>query len=728
MLGKEDFVLVQLLGPDSPQVRAMVAAANVPGMEGAVHEMLRSLARQRGWNPDDPPRFALPRDLSPSDYPVGTAMSGDVPGEEVGPSDEDMPGSIGVYGQSGTGKSTLVKLLLLAFMGNGKARPGRRFWIWDSHSEFRDLLRFFGPGEVVWLTPDELALSPFEVPTGQDGRPVMAPDKWINNLREVMRLVWANEPTLNLLSEVLAHEYERRGLPGKGGDYPSLSEVIEAVRQLNPPRGSDRARAKEKLLDRLESLRAMLPGLDVKRSRNLARLLDTSVILDISDVRDVARPVLFALLATAREEILKGCGAAGVNRMELIEEAHLLLGAETNRRMADLMEGKPSSFLRGLRKTGTSAIVVSQLARDLSPSVRGNLSSVIVLRQGDRECVREAAGMLNLEPWREDEVARLPNRHAIARFSRHGEPVYLAIRDARALLPPDLPPPSREEARERSRPVLEAIPYVKGGGLPQGEGSRAAGNGLGGTLPEAREGGVAPGPGTGSGARPPDGGLHPRERKVFARIAERPWELIEDRVDALGLDREAEGDARAKLGARGLIALAGKVGAKNRLFELTARGRELAGTMGLTVAKTGKGSAPHEAIVQYVQRSLGRHSAAFRFQRAGVAPTTGGVQPDLLLVGPRGSRIPIQACCANQPGYEGNVLLRLGRLALLGPGDADRVDFVVAVCVNKRHREAVERALERENGGRLPDRVVLLDFDGIMSPGFDWASVLEFPV
>jgi hypothetical protein len=216
VLSKEDYVLVQLLGRDTPEVQALVAAAGQPGFEGAAHEMLRGLARHRGWNPDDLPPFALPRNLSPSDYPVGTAMSGEVPGEVVGPSEEDLPAHIGVFGQTGTGKSTLVKLLVLSFMGvmGGKPRPGRRLFIWDAHGEYRDLLRLFDPDDLLWLSADEIGVNPFEVPQRSDGQPVVPPEKWINELREWFRLCWLNEPSLNLLCEVLHGEYERRGLLG----------------------------------------------------------------------------------------------------------------------------------------------------------------------------------------------------------------------------------------------------------------------------------------------------------------------------------------------------------------------------------------------------------------------------------------------------------------------------------------------------------------------------------
>lgn len=495
-------------------------------------------------------------------------------------------------------------------------------------------------------------------------------------------------------------------------NYPCISDIIEALKRLSPPKGSDREKAKGKLLDRLQSLRAQLPGLEVQRSRNFFKLMQHSVILDVSDVRDIALPVLFSLLMTLLREVFRSDDPPEISRLLVLEEAHEYLGGQTNKRTSDLKEGKPSSFLRELRKTGSCGVVVSHLIPDLAASVRGTLGSVICLRQGDRPCIRDAAASLNLAPWQEPEIAKLPNQHAIARFSRHGEPVYLAIKDARNLLPEGLPPPSRQEAIERSRPVLEAIPYVRSCG-PSGMGSEgpAAAGAEGEGLPAAAE-----------------GGLHPTELKEYARIAERPWELIEDRMDGLGLDRETEGEVRARLGSRGLIVFAGKAGAKHRLFELTARGRELAAAMGLAAAKAGKGGVCHEALVQYMQRSLGRHSAAFRFQRAGVSPTTGGVQPDLLLILPSGSRIPVQACCHNQPAYEAAALLKLHKLSQLGPGDADKVDFVLAVAVNKHHKDAIERALKRQNNGNLPGRLALLDFDTVINPEFDWALVFELPI
>ena len=210
MLSKEDYVLVQVIGKDNPLVQALVAASGHPGMEPAVHQMLRGLARQRGWDPDDLPRFVLPQGISESDYVIGTSMSGSVVGEEIGPSDADLPSHVGVFGMTATGKSTLVKLLISAFMEKTSQNiPNRAFCILDMHDEYRDLLRLFGTDQVVWLTADELCINPFEPPLGADSQRVMAPDKWINNIREWLRLFWLNEPSCNLFCEILLDETAR---------------------------------------------------------------------------------------------------------------------------------------------------------------------------------------------------------------------------------------------------------------------------------------------------------------------------------------------------------------------------------------------------------------------------------------------------------------------------------------------------------------------------------------
>jgi len=51
--------MVELFGNDLLKVRTLVAAAGYTGMEGAVYEMLRSIARQKDFNLDDLPTVCI---------------------------------------------------------------------------------------------------------------------------------------------------------------------------------------------------------------------------------------------------------------------------------------------------------------------------------------------------------------------------------------------------------------------------------------------------------------------------------------------------------------------------------------------------------------------------------------------------------------------------------------------------------------------------------------------
>ena len=335
-------------------------------------------------------------------------------------------------------------------------------------------------------------------------------------------------------------------------EFPCISDMITILEQLPVKSNSDQARAKSKLLDRLKEVRRSLPGLDVQCSRDVFRLLSgRSVILDASDLNDIAFPFLFAFM-TKLFGVVFHSDDPEVSRMEVIEEAHRLFGGHTDKRTSDLKESTASGMLRDLRKSERCGIVVTHLPEDVEDPVLGNLGTVFCLRLGDGRSINRAALCVNLERWQRPEIAQLPDRQAIARFSRYGKPVQLVIKDAAKLLSGSRPV-SRKEARERSRPVLERFPYVK-------------------RAPEKVE-----------DAQDEEekilkavGGLPTRVRRVYARICAIPWELIEDRIDYLGLDREAENAARRQLVALGLICFAGKVGAKHRLFELTPRGRKVA--------------------------------------------------------------------------------------------------------------------------------------------------------
>lgn len=216
MLDREIYIWSEVLGRENPRVQSLIWAARDPKMQDSVRLMFRNLARQEGWDPDDPPKFVLPRKISTSDYVVGTATSGNVLGEDIGPSEADLDSHIGVFGMTSVGKTTLVKLLLVSFTKQVRpaSEPKRTFFVWDVDGEYRNLMLLYEPDELIWLNADDAGINPFQVPVGADGRPVMTPSKWIGHVREWLRLLWLNEPSLNLFCELLYEEYRKRGILG----------------------------------------------------------------------------------------------------------------------------------------------------------------------------------------------------------------------------------------------------------------------------------------------------------------------------------------------------------------------------------------------------------------------------------------------------------------------------------------------------------------------------------
>lgn len=98
----------QLLNLDQSEYSKLIGPARrSPKLAATVKRFLRLRLLRAGINPDDPPVFVLPRDLSTSDYPLGRAKCGEVIGDEMGLSQQDVEagGGIGIFGISGVGKT-----------------------------------------------------------------------------------------------------------------------------------------------------------------------------------------------------------------------------------------------------------------------------------------------------------------------------------------------------------------------------------------------------------------------------------------------------------------------------------------------------------------------------------------------------------------------------------------------------------------------------------------------
>lgn len=301
----------------------------------------------------------------------------------------------------------------------------RVFTYWDSDGDALDLMAALPPGEVVWLDArTDLCINIFEVPVGPDNKPVMDVTEWFDNLKEVYRLLWLNDPSLNMLITVLLYLYKKKGLC-----FPCLSEVIDAFEKMDTARGSKDEDIKQKLINRQVGICRSLPSLDVHKSRNVYRLFsEHSVIIDISRISDTARIFLYNFMSLVFDNIFWNDNNE-IFRMEFFEEAHELLSDAIDKRTSDLKDSKSTSRFRKLRKSGTCGIVISQKVDDVPDAILANLNTMICFRQSDRNSLMKAANKMNLKPWQIEELATLPQKEAIVKLSRESKPIRVRIKD-----------------------------------------------------------------------------------------------------------------------------------------------------------------------------------------------------------------------------------------------------------------------------------------------------------
>ena len=146
--------------------------------------------------------------------------------------------------------------------------------------------------------------------------------------------------------------------------------------------------------------------------------------------------------------------------------------------------------------------------------------------------------------------------------------------------------------------------------------------------------------------------------------------------------------------------------------------------MGLKIGVPRKGSIIHESLIRYSIDSLRRTYPDIKCLRT-PAGTMDGVQPDAVPVTATGQRFALQACYKNSPRYEAEAVFQLLKFVSMEPCEPQKVEFIVCITVNKKHKAALERAITRQNKGEMPEKVALLDFDTVTSSKFGWDEVIN---
>lgn len=146
------------------------------------------------------------------------------------------------------------------------------------------------------------------------------------------------------------------------------------------------------------------------------------------------------------------------------------------------------------------------------------------------------------------------------------------------------------------------------------------------------------------------------QRSMLERIGKFPQETIGERQSGLRLERMEEYRLRQQLQARGLIALAGRIG-KVEFFSPTDAGKGLLQERGVHLASFKSGWL-HEIVLRRIEELAG--GQGWQLSRGG---QLGGVQPDGWLRTPTGGCVLVQVSVTNSVRYEAERARTLRQIA-----------------------------------------------------------------
>ncbi|MBI4020909.1 MAG: DUF87 domain-containing protein [Candidatus Aenigmarchaeota archaeon] len=179
---------------------------------------------------------------------------------------------LGVFGQSGSGKSRLVKHLVQQAI-----EQGEKVWLVDPDGDYGDLCGLF-PREMLWwidVPAGVLQMNPWQA----EGDPRAWASVEVGLVRSVYYL---RDGAASLLSALLNEAYARRGCLHGSGEWPSTASLVAEVDRLRFAQNSKSAAWLESLQ---RALRSMLDGagaaLDCVRGHDVRALREHSIVFHV---------------------------------------------------------------------------------------------------------------------------------------------------------------------------------------------------------------------------------------------------------------------------------------------------------------------------------------------------------------------------------------------------------------------------------------------------------------
>ena len=345
------------------------------------------------------------KDALQGDYAIGDVLYPDKPVGTFGIKKNEWLRHCGIFGKTGSGKTTLVINILKQI-----CNKGHPFLIFDYKRNYRDLLKHpdFEKEDILIFTVGRNNVVPFYFnpklhPAG------MEEYVWIKQLAQIIEKVYLLGPGAN--------------------DVFMESAGMNTFKDMKDNVLKQKKRARELLwwASVKRTLNAInYPGLgemvNCDRGYSVQDILNKKVILELdglsgSDQAFVIGSLLLWIyhfrMRQPEREILK--------HFIIIEEAHhLFLKTRSEEDIADVI-------MREIRELGEAIIIVDQHPSKISVSALGNLSTKFSLALSLNQDVKAVSNAMLLEFTEQKYLSMLTVGHCILRSDRLPQPVYLKI-------------------------------------------------------------------------------------------------------------------------------------------------------------------------------------------------------------------------------------------------------------------------------------------------------------
>jgi hypothetical protein len=482
------------------------------------------------------------RETLEGDYPIGEVIYPEKPFAKFGVREKEWIRHCGIFGKTGSGKTTLTMNILRELCKRDKP-----FLIFDYKRNYRDLLKHpdFEKEEILIFTVGRNDVVPFYF-NPKHGPPGVEDYVWIKQLSQIIEKVYILGPGANDVFMESAGE----------DTFKAMQDRV--LRQ--------RKRARELLwwASVKRTLNAInYPGLgemvNSPKGFSIPELLNKKVILELDGLSSSDQAfVIGSLLLWIYHYRMREPEREHLKHFIIIEEAHhLFLKTAKEEDIADII-------MREVRELGEAMIIIDQHPSRISISALGNLSTKFALTLSLNQDIYAVSNAMLLDKTRQRYLSMLTLGHCVCRSDRFTQPVLLSI--------PNFPLKkglvTDEDIRSRMEAYLEdskqnSPPLVETGSICSIQNKET---------------------------------LSPLGRIMLENIAMKPLSGVVRRFKELGIKVSPGYRIIEELVSLKLVAPTTIDGQK--LYELTAEGRN---ALGKTLPHSGRGGLEHRYFVERIR-------------------------------------------------------------------------------------------------------------------------------